>query len=153
MRNEGGNVCEICRRLGKNECGYHQFRNQYLSRFSKSALQENQFAQTQSSINRNEAPLALSNHNRTLTPSKLEGNRVNFSYQQSHSPFRTLPLNTPHSQPQSRILFTPPKPVQPICHLPPIPPPPQPSSYCQPLGQLMRVEGGQVLYYPIYPVY
>ena len=66
--------CEICRRLGKTECGYHQFRNQFLSRFSKSQLQENQFAQTQSSINRNQqhnSSLTISGHARTLTPTKI----------------------------------------------------------------------------------
>lgn len=131
MRKEESS-CEICRRLGKTECGYHQFKNQSLSRFSKGA-QENQFAQTQSSIHRNqpylaysrhspsryEAPLTVSAHTRTLTPTKIVNSNVNFSYQQTHSPFRPIAINTPN--PHSRVIFTPPRPVQPISQLPPPP--------------------------------
>jgi hypothetical protein len=117
--------CEICRRLGKKECGYHQFRNQFLSRFSKSQLQENQFAQTQSSINRNQqqnSSLTISGHTRTLTPTKItvspsriEQNRINFNYQQpQQTPFRQIVVNTPVSHPQARIYTTPPKIIQSI---------------------------------------
>lgn len=121
MRKQEGSTCEICRRLGKTECGYHQFKNQYLSNFSKSVLEENQFAQTQSSINRNDPTLTLSAHARTFTPTKVDRSRINFNYQQSQSPFRPIATNTPPSQPQSRICYTPPKPVQPIVHYPPSP--------------------------------
>lgn len=96
-------MCEICARLGKRECGYHQFRKQCLSRFSGSCLQENQFAQTQSSLHRKEQQ-QRSHFAVSVTPPK-NSSRVSFNYQQTHSPLRPLAANTT----PARVLFTPPK--------------------------------------------
>ena len=74
---------------------------------------------------------------------------MNFSYQQTQqTPFRAVTPNTPLSHPHSRVYSTPPKIVQPIVQLPP-----PVVSYENTQNHIIREEGGQVLYYPIYPVY
>lgn len=108
--------CEICSRLGRKECGYHQFKKQCLSRFSDGSRVEDTFAQTRSSMQR--TPFAEQHPQiRVVTPEKDVQRAVTFQYPHSQpQPSRVVTTHVPFSVPQSKLFATPPKsvPMQPL---------------------------------------
>jgi hypothetical protein len=119
--------CEICRRLGRKECGYHQFKKQCLSRFSGCSAFEDTFAQTRSSMERR--PFAEQQPQiRVVTPEKIVQRPVTFQYPNSQpQPSRVVTSHIPFSVPQSKLFATPPKTV-PLQPMQPIFSPPRPIS-------------------------
>lgn len=97
MLGEKDRICDICRRLGKSECGYHRFKNNFLAKMNGSHLRENNFSQTQSTMHGNSLIVNPNCNNISLSPERINRKIVTVQYPEPQ------PIQLPQNWNQSPI--------------------------------------------------